>query len=310
MRKQITRTWTVALAAVVGLMVTIPAAHADVLVYEPFNYAPRSDVNTPLKSGMGFSGVWTAGQQGGAITVYDETAATLVNGNAGGELTWNGEINNVPTLPAVGSRFIGTDTSVDRITAERILSQSADALAGADNALWACVVWHQQGNNSGRHVGFVLGTDGLSKRSLSCDTSGNHGAGLGDAMGVGGAVNTGDVTPAIFDNGTVAVRTTTGASTVSHTEDNLVVLKFIFADGATPDAVAAYRFIESDALSEATFNVNAISATYVLDQDTLNIVSFSQSRGQEAIDETRMGSSFDDVISDTALPEGTLFIIK
>ena len=273
----------------IALISSLSAAQGALLVYEGFDYAVGSDINTPLNGGTGFSGAWAPGQQGGEITVYDAASAVgVTNGNAGGEIEWDGVVDNLPTSPSP-NRYIATGTSgADRITADRVLSQSAGALAGGDNILWASIVWHQQGSNFGRHVGFTLGTDGLANRSVNIDSN-------GVGIGVGGAFNTGDVTPATWLNGALDVRTTTGASTVSFSEDNIVILKFEF--GAT-DTVTAYRFLESDVLSEATFNTNAISATstFNIDENSLNVLSFSQSRGQEAIDEIRLGDSFDDVI--------------
>ena len=264
--------------------------HAGLIAYEGFNYTAGSDVNSPLNGGIGFSGAWTPGQQGGVVTVYDETVVGTTQGNAGGEIEWDGVVDNLPTSPAAGSRFVGTSpTSVsgtDRITADRVLSQSAGAMAGVDGVLWASIVWHQQGSNFGRHVGFSLGSDGLANRSVNID-------GGGTGIGVGGAFNTGLVAPTIWTSGSVAARTTTGASTVSYSEDNIIILKFEF--GAT-DTVTAYRFLESDVLSESTFDTNAVSASFAIDENTLNVVSFSHSRGQEAIDEIRIGDGFNDVI--------------
>jgi hypothetical protein len=283
----------------VGLLAA--AGHAATLVYEGFDYTPGSDVNTPLNGGMGFlaNSSWTPGQQGGVITVYDAASAVgVTNSNAGGEIEWDGVVDNLPTSPAsTANRYIGTSpttvSGTDRITAQRVLSQSAGALAGADNILWASIVWHQQGSNYGRHVGFALGTDDLANRSVNIDSG-------GDGIGVGGAYNTYAVTPTIWTGGNVAARTTTGAANVSASEDNIVILKFEF--GAA-DTVTAYRFLESETLSEATFNANAVSASSAIDETTINVLSFSQSRGQEAIDEIRLGDTFADVIATNIVPE-------
>ena len=300
------RMTTILWSTVLAVLVLTGAAQANLLVYEPFDYDAGSDINTPLEGGDGFAEAWSPGQQGGIPTIYDETAETVINNNSGGELTWNGVVDNVPTLPSVGSRFIASGPSPpdnsDRLTAQRVLSQSAGALAGDDNVLWASVIWHMEGSNYGRQVGFTLGTDGLANRSTTCDTSGNFGAGIGDAIGVGGAFNSGQVTPVVFDDGAIAVRTTEGAATVSYTKDNLLVLKYEFIDGASLDRVYAYRFTESDTLSETDFDTNAVFAEYAIDQDTLNILSFSQSaRGTSAIDEIRLGDTFLDVISGTSV---------
>jgi hypothetical protein len=266
------------------------SAQAATLVYEGFaDYTEGDNVVDGLNGGFGFASAWEVGQQGGNPTVYDETAATDIDGTSGGELSWDGVYSNpaVTTSPAVGSRFLGGDANRDRLNADRVLSQSAGDLAGADNVLWASIVWYQTGSNYGRQVGFTLGTDGLANRAVDID-------GSGDGIGVGGAFNSNQVTPAIFENGPDVVRTTAGAPTVTGAE--LVVLKFTFADGTDLDTVEAWSFAESDTISEAQFNANAISASYAIDQDTLNVLSVSQSRGTEALDEIRLGDTFADVL--------------
>jgi hypothetical protein len=292
------------LAAAVAILMTAGTAHADLLAYEGFDYPVGSDINTPLNGGFGFAGAWEAGQQGGVVTVYDAASAVgVVNGNAGGEIEWDGVVENVPTTPTP-NRYVSTGTSgADRITADRVLSQSAGALAGADNVLWASVVWHQQGSNYGRHVGFSLGTDGQANRSVNIASNGT-------GIGVGGAFNTTAVTPTIWVNGnhsTDGTRDTTDVSSVSTSQDNIVILKFVFADGAGLDRVYAWSFTETQmaTATEADFNTNAANAfaELAIDQDTLNVVSFSQSRGQEAIDEVRIGDSFEDVTTATEIPE-------
>ena len=279
------------------------SAHADLLAYEGFaDYTEGDTVNGGLNGGFGFAGAWTVGQQGGNPTVYDESAAVDTDGTNGGELTWDGVFTNpaVNTSPNGSSRFLGQGPgTADRITADRVLSSSAGALAGGDNTLWASYILHMTGTNFGRHVGFSLGSDGMSNRSQNL--------GSGEGLGVGGAINTGLVTPVVFNSGAQDVRTTTGAPTVSFSEDNLIVLKFEF--GAT-DTVTAYRFAESDTITEANFNAGAISATstFNVDENSLNILSFSQSRGTGGFDEFKLGDSFADVT--TGVPEpGSLALL-
>ena len=101
------------------------------------------------------------------------------------------------------------------------------------------------------------------------------------------------------------MRTTTNAPTVSFSEDNIIVLKYTFDDVGT-DTIEAWGFAESEALSEATFNANAISASALIDETTLNIISFSQSRGTGGIDEIRLGDTFADV---TPAPTGGTTLI-
>jgi len=101
------------LALTLAALGGITAAHGALLAYEPFDYNAGDDVDDLLNGGLGFAAAWTAGQQGGKITVYDETAATVTNNTAGEELTWDGVVNNVPTGPPGGSEFTGTVFTVD-----------------------------------------------------------------------------------------------------------------------------------------------------------------------------------------------------
>ncbi len=273
--------------------ITVDTSAVELYAYEPFDYTSGSNVDTTLDGGSGFATAWTDAQNTGSdsITVYDETGF------------WDGIVDNVTTNPATGSRYISSAGTPGAITAQRTLSQNAGAMAGNDKTLWASVVWRMNGSNYGRQVGFVLGTDGISNRSQSIDTSGNFGAGLGDAIGVGGAINTLAVTPTIWDNGAISARTTVGAAEINTSMENLVVLKFVFADGTEPDRVYAYRFTEAETINESVFENSAIHAESVIDQNTLNILSFSQTnRGAEAIDEIRIGNSFASVIGIESSP--------
>ena len=120
---------------------------------------------------------------------------------------------------------------------------------------------------------------------------------------MGGAINTSQVTPTIWDAGNVLARTTTGAKTLSTSADNIVILKFVFADGANLDRVYAWGFAETDTITESSFNANAVFAEAVIDQNALNILSFGQSQvGIETVDEIRLGDTFDDVISGLPTP--------
>jgi hypothetical protein len=220
----------------------------------------------------------------------------------------DGVFNNaaVTTSPAgSANRYIDGSTSPvdDRLTALRTLRQSAGALAGPDRVLWASIVWTMNGSNYGRQVGFVLGSDGLRNRSQNVSTNTSWGgSGAGNAIGVGGAINTLAVTPTIWNGGNKVVSTTTGAKNLATNQDNIVILKFVFADGTNPDTVSAWGFGETETITEAAFNASAISAQAVVDQDTLNILSFGQSQvAIETIDEIRLGDTFADVT--TGLPE-------
>jgi hypothetical protein len=266
---------------------------ADLLVYEPFDYNAGSTIDSPLNGGMGFANAWIRAEEGSNDTITVTTGAPG-SGNLDGVFD-NAAVTTTPT--GSGNLYIDGASGDDRITANRVLSQSAGALAGADKVLWASILWTMNGNNYGRQVGFTLGTDGLKNRSQNISTNATWGgSGDGDAMGVGGGINSNAVTPTIWDDGATVVRTTTDAKALSTSEDNIVILKFVFADDTTPDTVYAWGFGETDTITEAAFDANAISASAVIDQDLLNVLSFGQSQvGTETIDEIRLGDTFDDV---------------
>ena len=76
------------------------------------------------------------------------------------------------------------------------------------------------------------------------------------------------------------------------------------------DIVSAYAFPESVALSETDFNSNKISVSGAVDESTLNILTFSNVRGEPAFDEIRIGNTFVDVVTRTGPDSGTLIMIK
>ncbi len=298
------------LAGAIAIAIACGSANADLLVYEPFNYSVGALAGQA--GGTGMSGAWADGPDGaGTAGVWDEsTAGTPVSYSAaGGDLSWDGFVNNVPTTPvSPDARYVGLSQptgSGDKFEAYRPLAQSAGDMAGGDGVLWMSAVWHFQGQSYGAHVGLALSTDSFTDRSTKINTSGSFGSGDGDAIGVGrfagpnGNADWNNLSPAIYDGGTAAAFTT-GNSLPNG--DSIVILKFQFVDGAALDTVTAYSFSESAMLSEATFNTNAVSASFAIDQGTLNILTFDQNRGENAVDEIRIGDTFDDVVTGVILP--------
>jgi hypothetical protein len=271
-------------------------------VYDGFNYTPgQNAVDNSFNGGFGWTEAWRRAEEGS----NDKITATT---GAPGTGNLDGQFNNiaVTTSPTgSGNVYIDGGTGDDRLTANRVLSQSAGALAGADDVLWASIIWTMNGSNFGRQVGFTLGTDGLRNRSQNISTNTTWGgSGAGDAIGVGGGINSQAVTPTVWDGGNQVIRTTAGAKSLFTNQDNIVILKFIFADGANPDTVLAWGFGETETIDEATFNANAISASSVIDQDALFVLSFGQSQvGIETVDEIRLGDSFADILTTNPVPE-------
>ncbi|MFN3166275.1 MAG: hypothetical protein ACE37H_04335 [Phycisphaeraceae bacterium] len=291
-------------------------ASADVLVHETFSYLVG-----PLAGqdgGRGLAGAWADGPDSGSAYVYDQTSGgSPIAINAGGInqiLKWDGVVDNTPTFPLppdAGYVGLADGSSGDQFEAYRPLEQSAGELAGDDNVLWMSAVWHYRALGFGTHVGLAFATDSFASRGNRIDTSGAYGSGAGNAIGVG-RISTGfngdgsnpthwnNLSPMVFQNGSVAAQTF--GDEMSGTLDNLVVLKFEFSQTG-PDTVRAYNFPENVTPDQTTFDSNATSTSFVIDEDTLNILTFDQNRGENAIDEIRIGDSFDDVVAGTLLPE-------
>ncbi|MFN3166080.1 MAG: hypothetical protein ACE37H_03345 [Phycisphaeraceae bacterium] len=270
------------------------ACHAELLVYEGFQYTPGSTVDSPLSGGLGFAGPWQRTEQ-----ATDDTA--VVRDSTG---DWDGAFNNPGVVIGDGGTYVDGSPGDDRLRIQRPLSHSAGELAGDDNVLWASFILRQNGSNFGRHIGFALGTDGLRNRSLSVSTDPAFGgSGAGDAIGVGGQINTTSITPVAYDDGLVSAINLTNPKTISTARPNLVVLKYTFADGGANDVVRAWAFHENEAVNELAFNSLSTSTSTVIDQDALNILSFANSQvSVEAFDEIRLGDTFTDVVTGVYVP--------
>jgi len=255
-------------------------------VFEPFDYT----INDPLtgqNGGTGFSGAWADGDDfPGTAAVYDATSMPVDTGN--GTLDWDGVVDH---LPAQTGGFMGQmeQGGHDKWEMYRPLTQSAGAMAGADNVLWASFVLHHP---NGEHVAFALATDVLDDRGKKLHTSGSFGSGDGNGIGVSGRVgsNGGALNPTVW-NGGVSVANTNNEN-LKH-RDYLVVLKYEF--GAT-DTVSAYAFAETEWLSEANFDAKATSTSASVDESTLNILTISKTR-VGAYDEIRVSDSFASVMN-------------
>ncbi|MCH7228855.1 DUF6288 domain-containing protein, partial [Haloferula sp. A504] len=255
-------------------------------VYEPFDY-PAGAALAGAAGGTGMTGAWSDGPEiSGLAWVYDET------GNAGAEPDWDGVFEGLPTRPVSGSRYIGVDGNDGEIESYRPLAQSAADMAGPDGVLWMSAVFHFPYSHYGAHAGLALTTDSFKDRGLQLDTSGSHGSGLGDGIGVARGTNGATALyPTVFDNGAIVAQTDgrSFATQSTQSKDYLVVLKFEF--GAT-DTVSAHAFVEGTPIDEWVFEQYASSVSHAIDETTLNYLAFSQNRGPNAVDEIRIGDSF------------------
>ncbi len=280
-------------------------ARAELLVYEPFDYNTGDFAGRD--GGVGMSGAWADGPDlAGTAFVFDE------RGNEPGlyplsrhapEPAWDGVVDNLPTRPETGSRYLShSPLEEDKFEAYRPLVQNAGELAAndGDNVLWASAVWHFAGQSFGAHAGFALTTDSFRDRGRDLDTSGNHGSGAGDGIGVAGATGSStswnsSINPVVFDAGAI-VESNTGAR-FSSSKDNIIILKFEFGE---TDTVSAFVFTEDEVMTEAAFDAGSVSVSAAIDESTLNLIAFSQNRKENAVDELRIGDTFDDVTTGTA----------
>ena len=251
----------------------------------------------------GMIGAWADGPDGGAARIYDQTTATTpVDTERGQLLSWDGVVNNLSTRPSTGSRYVGLAGPGDKFEAYRSLPQSAGAMAAndGDNVLWMSAAWHYPAQDFGAHVGLALTTDSFRDRAQKLDTTGSHGSGAGNGIGVGRSILSGsnanwdNLSPMVFDAGDVVVETVGGS--LSGSKDNIVILKFVFGES---DTVLAHSFTEDEVMTEAAFDANAVSVSGTVDEALLDLVTFDQNRGQNAIDELRIGDTFVDVTTGT-----------
>jgi hypothetical protein len=290
------------LALVLG---TLPAAHAELLVYEPFNYTPvNHEVDGRLagkNGGLGWGGAWSDSPNTVATAdfafAYDTRGnpASLYGGTVNtAQPNWDGVVSHVPTLGG----YVGLSDwcnaagpNQGRINSHRTLAQSAGAMAATNGGvLWLSMVAHFPNLAFNGRPGLAL-TDGGYFNDRTQGLSSGNGIGIGN----GWAWSTLDVTAAIWNlnNGTSNVRTPV-RNIQSATVDSIIVVKLTF--GAT-DTVTTWAFKEGETVDEATFNTNALAASGAIDENTLTTLAFGMHREANALDEIRIGTTFNDVIT-------------
>ncbi len=302
--------------AFAGLAATL-SSHAELLVYEPFDYATVNDPSfgrvAGRNGGLGFGGAWqdsTIGSNGGEAFVFDARAnpQSLYDGVWGAGLpTWNGVVTGFPTLGGYAglSDWSNQGAGEDRLNSHRPLARGAGAMAAANGGvLWLSAVWHFQDSGFFAPVGIALTANGsyFTERARNLV---NSGIGIGVAAGndFNSETLTKDLNPIFFSGGNQSAKTT--GTNISTTQDNIILLKFEF--GAT-DTVRAWYFTEGQTMTEALFNTNAKSVTATIDESTLTTLAFSTIRAGNAVDEFRIGTTFNDVISGTVDPRQALEI--
>lgn len=276
-------------------------SQADLLVYEPFDYAAVNDDSAGRiagrNGGLGFAGPWVdcAGQGNeGEAFVYDQRGnpEALYGGDWGaGKLKWDGVVDN---LPGMGGYAGVSDWSGegDRMNSKRKLATSAGAMAASNGGvLWLSAVWHFPENSYFAPVGIALSSKdgGLVDRAISISDNAS-------AIGVGNGQNFRNgmkrLNPMFWEKG----RDTAGTpgTDISTRQDNVVILKFEFGEA---DTVSAWYFSEDQPMTEEAFNEHAIKCSSSIDEHALDTLTFGTVMRGNAVDELRIATRFKDVIS-------------
>lgn len=284
--------------ALLSLLSTAAVCTGELLVYEPFDYQPiNHEVMGRLdgrNGGLGFSAPWkdTASEVGHAF-IYDKRGnpADLYGGAwGGGKPNWDGVVDNLPTM---GGYVGNSDWNIggDRLNSTRKLARSAGAMAKeSGGVLWVSAVWHLPAQQFFAPVGIALASDdsGFKERVVALN-------GKTNAIGVGNGKNfraRKTLNPMVWANGEEVAGES--GTKIDATRDNIVIIKFEFGE---TDKVSTWYFTEDQKMTEDAFNQNAISATSPIDEDTLNYLTVGTILADSAIDEIRMGTSFQSVIS-------------
>ncbi|HNQ89803.1 MAG TPA: Ig-like domain-containing protein [Verrucomicrobiota bacterium] len=285
-----------------------PVSHAELLVYEPFNYAPVNDeVNGRLEGkngGLGWGDAWidSVENSGGYSFIYDSrgNAPGLYGGAYGtGQPNWDGMINNLAQIGHYAglSSWSSQAANNGRLNAYRRLARSAGAMAANNGG----VLWLGMGVHFPNNAFFITPTVMLTTTDSYLTERGRWlsggGSGVGTALGedFNNAALTKDLNPLFMAGGAQVVKTTGVDIPNADRPDCVVILKFEF--GELEDTVRVWYFSENATMDEATFDANAISCTDSIDEVSLDTFTFAIDRQENAIDEIRIGTTFNDVIT-------------
>lgn len=279
------------------LFSTLAVSHGELLVYEPFDYqAHNHEIAGRLEGrngGLGFAEAWkdTSGAPGHAF-IYDERGnpEELYDGGwGGGQLDWDGKVDNLPTMGGYAGISDWDKGGAPHST--RKLARSAGEMAKKNGGvLWMSAVWHMPNQSFFAPVGLALASDdsGFKDRAIAFD-------GQTDAIGAGSGRHFRErkrLNPVIWKKGEEVAGTP--GTNIDGKKDNIVILKFEFGE---TDKVSTWYFTEDQEMTEAAFNENAASASAEIDEDALNVLSICTILESNAIDEIRIGTDFQSVIS-------------
>jgi alpha-galactosidase len=283
-------------------LTTALAAHAELLVYEPFDYQPHNHETAgrleDRNGGLGFAEAWqdTPGAEGHAF-IYDSRGnpEDLYDGDWGeGGPAWDGKVDNLPTQG--GYMGISDWDRGGSPHSTRKLARSAGDMARPNGGvLWMSAVFHMPNHAFFAPVGLALASDhsGFKERAISMDGKANAiGAGNGRAMRERKRLN-----PIIWQNGEEIAGN--AGTNIDAKQDNIVIIKFEFGE---TDKVSTWYFTEDQQMTEEAFLTNATSASASIDENTLDVLTVCTILNQNAIDEIRIGTDFNSVITGTLPP--------
>ncbi len=293
-----------------ALAATCSFVHAELLVYEPFDYQPHNhEIAGRLEGrngGLGFAEGWkdTPGSTGFAF-VYDPRGnpEDLYDGDWGeGQPDWDGKVDNLPTM---GGYMGSSDWErIATLDSTRTLSRSAGAMAkGNGGVLWMSAVFHMPSQSFFAPVGLALASDhsGFKERVIAMH-------GKTDAIGAGngrGMRERKRLNPVIWKQGEEIAGA--AGTNIDSQNDNIVILKFEFGE---TDKVSTWNFTEDQEMTEEAFLKNAVTASAAIDENTLNVLTVGTILSQNAIDEIRIGTDFESVISGSIPPRREVKITK
>jgi Carbohydrate esterase, sialic acid-specific acetylesterase len=301
MRKQ---TYKALYANVLVLLGAATAAQGELLVYEPFDYQPvNHEIHGRLEGrngGRGFAKPWKdsagASSTAGYAFIYDQRGnpEKLYAGGWGeGKPNWDGVVDNLPTLGGYAGSSDWDLGGTSSLHSTRKLARSAGEMAKANSGvLWLSAVWHMPSQQFFAPVGIALASNegGFIERAISMGDK-------ADAIGVGNGRKFRErkrLNPIVWNKGEEVAGAS--GSDVSSKNDNIIMIKFEF--GAT-DKVSTWSFIEGQEMTEAAFSEHAASCSASVDENALDVLAVCGILKDTAIDEIRIGTSFQSVITGT-----------
>jgi len=301
-------------AVFLGLCMALagPAARADLMLYEPFDY-PIGETLAGRQVGhyTGMIGEWTAGVTDGDGSVYtlDATSGQVWDGRLAGS-----------TLPITGG-FIGGDESkgvYDHFWGERPMASTVTNSFLPGTTTWMSAVFAVMSNRAHRKPMLAIGAGALAGGPQRAETAGGQAIGGGSKYSDGNGM----IRASYWDDETgsfpgVFERHNTGSGLRKKIPQEIFVAKIEWDvevnDPWNPgtlieiDRVTVYNFAIGDQLTEAAFDQAAsqtIDTRANLDQSTFDTLSFAGSR--YFIDEIRIGTTFSDVVAGTTVVAPTV----